>query len=80
MSTTLNTRIYMRTNTVTHMFTYISNRICFSFHLKFPFFISMKVICWYFPFTNFIYRFLDTIVTKDYKLNFNRSVMLRGGH
>ena len=37
MSTTLNTRIYIRTNTVTHMFTYISNRICFSFHLKFPF-------------------------------------------
>ena len=38
MSTTLNTRIYIRTNTVTHMFTYTSNRICFSFHLKFPFF------------------------------------------
>ena len=37
MSTTLNTRLYLRTNTVTHMFTYISNRICFSFHLKFPF-------------------------------------------
>ena len=37
MSTTLNTPIYIRTNTVTHMFTYISNRICFSFHLKFPF-------------------------------------------
>ena len=40
----------------------------------------MKVICWGFPFTNFICRFFDTIVTKDYKLNFNRSVMLRGGH
>ena len=37
MSTTLITRIYIRTNTVTHMFTYRSNRICFSFHLKFPF-------------------------------------------
>ena len=30
--------IYIRTNTVTHMFTHIRNRICFSFHLKFPFF------------------------------------------
>ena len=38
MSTTLNTRIYIRTNTVTHVFTNISNRISFSFHLKFPFF------------------------------------------
>ena len=36
MSTTLNTRI--RTITISHMFTYISNRICFSFHFKFPFF------------------------------------------
>ena len=81
MSTTLNTCIYIRTNTVTHMFTYVSNRICFSFHFKFPFFISMKVICWgRFPFINFICRFFDTIVTKDHKLNFNRSVMLRGGH
>ena len=81
MSTTLNTCIYIRTNTVTHMFTYVSNRICFSFHFKFPFFISMKVICWgCFPFINFICRFFDTIDTKDYKLNFNRSVMLRGGH
>ena len=82
MSTTLNTRIYIRTNTVTHMFTYISNRISFSFHLKFPFFISMKVICWgRFPFINFIFRFTITIVTPKYhKLNFNRSVMLRGGH
>ena len=34
MSTTLNTGIYIRTNTVTH----ISNRICFAFHLKFSFF------------------------------------------
>ena len=34
MSTTLNTGIYIRPNTVTH----ISNRICFAFHLKFPFF------------------------------------------
>ena len=25
------------TNSVTHMFTYIGNRICFSFHFKFPF-------------------------------------------
>ena len=46
---------------------------------KFLFFVSMK--CWgRFPFTNFICRFIDTIDTKDYKLNFNRSVMLRGGH
>ena len=30
-----------------------------------------------FPFTNFICRFFDTIVTKDHRLNFNRSVMLR---
>ena len=81
MSTTLNTRIYLRTNTVTHTFTYISNRICCFFHSKFPFFVSMKVICWgRFPFTNFICRFFDTIVTKDHNLNFNRSVMLRGSH
>ena len=33
-----------------------------------------------FPFINFICRFFDTIVTKDLELNFNRSVMLRGGH
>ena len=31
-----------------------------------------------FPFINFICRFFDTIVTKDHRLNFNRSVMLRG--
>ena len=68
MSTTLNTCIYIRTNTVTHMFTYIRNRICFSFHLKFPFFISMKVICWgRFPFIKFICRIFDTIVTKDHR-------------
>ena len=82
MSTTLNTRIYIRTNAVTHMFTYISNRISFSFHLTFPFFVSIKVIFWgRFPFINFICRFTITIVTPKYhKLNFSRSVMLRGGH
>ena len=68
MSTTLNTCIYIRTNTVTHMFTYIRNRSCFSFHLKFPFFIWMKVICWgRFPFIKFICRIFDTIVTKDHR-------------
>ena len=82
MSTTLNTRIYIRINAVTHMFTYISNRISFSFHLTFPFFVSIKVIFWGLsPFINFICRFTITIVTPKYhKLNFSRSVMLRGGH
>ena len=49
MTTTLNTSIYIRTNTVTHMFTSISNRISFSFHLKFPFFIDESNMLRTFP-------------------------------